>query len=103
MNDIKIYRLNTGETVIGKDDGKEIKDAYMMRMVQKSQTEVQTIMTPYFAPLSDKKVDINLSYVLTSVEVNKEIAQKYQQVTSNIIIPNSNSISNLPPSLSRVK
>jgi hypothetical protein len=103
MTDIKIYRLITGETVIGKDDGEEIKDAYMMRLVQKSETEVQTIMTPYFAPLSDKKVNIKLSSVLTSVEVNEEISQKYQQVTSNIIIPNSNSISKLPPTLRRAK
>jgi len=99
MDEIKLYRLTTGETVIGRDDGKTIKDAYMVRVIPKSQTEVQTVMSPFFAPLSDKKVDIDMEKLLvTSIIANDEISQKYIQVTSGLIIPRSN---HLPPNLTR--
>jgi len=84
--DIIVARTITGEIIIGKKTSSNIEKCVALRVVQSSQTQIETHIVPVLHPFSEELVSIEYDKIIFSALANKELADKYIQSTSGISI-----------------
>lgn len=84
--DVKLCRVITGETIIGQLEGENIIKCCLIRIVPGQDGNVQTIITPYFAPISNEFVTIDEANLVVTTDPVKELTDKYREIVSGISI-----------------
>ena len=94
MEEIKLYRLTTGEMIIGKEIGNEITEVCKIVPTQGQQGQPGIAIVPYYHPLSeDKDTVIYLKHSLTpGAKPIADIIDQYKKSISIIAQPNTSKI-----------
>jgi len=85
MSDIKMCRLVTGETIVGKRVEDVIEDCLLLQAMPVEGNQVRMGISPYWAPYSKEKANINIDSVMLEEIADSELAAQYQQITSGIV------------------
>jgi len=93
--EIIVARIITGEIVVGKKTDMGIGECIALRVVQKSQTEIESHLMPLLHPFSDKFIDIDIDKIVFSAPANNDLINQYSRITSPISIVPSMDLSKL--------
>ena len=84
-DDIKICRIVTGETIVGKRVGDVITDCLLLQAMPIEGNQVKMGISPYWAPYCKDKADIHIDHCMIENVADPELASQYQQITSELL------------------
>jgi len=96
MNSIRLCRIVTGETIVGKQVDKEIKNCLLIQaMPMPDGQQIRMGISPYLIPYSRSEANIKLEHCVVNVDADPELARQYQQITSGIVSATPGDLKNL--------
>lgn len=85
---IKLCRLNTGETVVGKvDEDKGKLENVLLLQAQPDPTGqgIRMGIAPYWAPYSRAEANIDIDKIVADTDADPQLRDQYMQITTGIV------------------
>ena len=99
MSDLVVAKLVCNNLVIGKLTEKNIEGVYALnptpQKLPNGQQVLELSFIPFMFPISTDAVTISLDKVILHVPAPKDLAMKYIEMTSNIVIPDEKTTHNI--------
>jgi len=84
--DVKLCRLVTGETVVGKLVEETLVNCLLLQAVpEPGSNAIRMGISPYWAPYSRDEADIPASSIAVQTIADPQLLEQYMQITSTII------------------
>jgi hypothetical protein len=99
--EIVVASLVSHNVIIGKldEENQMIRDAYALQPTPKQMPNGRPIMElsfiPFMFPISQKSVDIDMKHIVVQIPSPDDLKMKYLELTSNIVIPNADTVSKI--------
>jgi len=95
MSNILLAKLVNGETVIGEEDGKGIKNCYLVFVQPAGQGNMRIGLVGYFAPFQNEtdNVDFDESKIMGRIEASGDLMSAYLEKKTGIKVETSSIIS----------
>ena len=94
-----LAKLMNNMFVIGKLDSenKRIIESLQIQIVNNPQNpnSFNAMIMPFFAPLTEEKVNIDLDKILTYLEAPDNLKSEYSRITSGVVLATSQDVNNL--------
>jgi len=96
MNSIRLCRIVTGETIVGNQVDKEIKNCLLIQaMPMPDGQQIRMGISPYLIPYSRSKANIKLEHCVVNVDADPELVKQYQQIVTGIVTATPNDLKNI--------